>query len=263
MEEPTRKRQPSRGTCAFCGGTFGKASMTRHLAACASRRASWEAPASIAKPAGVRTPPRGRTKPSRGRQTEGTRLYHLVVAGRYARDYWMHLEAAGGRKLSELDAFLRDTWLECCGHLSAFRIEGTSYNSHPDVEFGNVFSGLFGRAPERDMRVRLDKVLRPGLSCSYEYDFGTTTDLTLKVVAERQGQDDDKAIKVLARNEPPPIVCVECERPATVVCSQCIYEGVGWLCDECAKEHECGEETLLPVVNSPRVGMCGYTGDAW
>jgi len=26
------------------------------------------------------------------------------------------------------------------------------------------------------------------------------------------------------------------------------------------KDHERGEKMLLPVVNSPRVGMCGYTG---
>jgi len=32
------------------------------------------------------------------------------------------------------------------------------------------------------------------------------------------------------------------------------------VCEGCAGEHECGEEMLLPVVNSPRVGMCGYEG---
>jgi len=36
---------------------------------------------------------------------------------------------------------------------------------------------------------------------------------------------------------------------------------MGWLCDECAPKHKCGEDMLLPVVNSPRVGKCGYTGD--
>lgn len=44
------------------------------------------------------------------------------------------------------------------------------------------------------------------------------------------------------------------------VCSICIYEGKGWVCDECAPEHECEEEMFLPVVNSPRVGMCAYYG---
>jgi len=32
------------------------------------------------------------------------------------------------------------------------------------------------------------------------------------------------------------------------------------LCDECAKQHACGMDMLLDVVDSPRVGECGYTG---
>ena len=35
------------------------------------------------------------------------------------------------------------------------------------------------------------------------------------------------------------------------------------LCDEHAETHDCGGEYFLPVVKSPRVGVCGYTGDAW
>jgi hypothetical protein len=30
--------------------------------------------------------------------------------------------------------------------------------------------------------------------------------------------------------------------------------------DVCVKDHECGEEMLLPMANSPRAGVCGYTG---
>ena len=26
------------------------------------------------------------------------------------------------------------------------------------------------------------------------------------------------------------------------------------------RNHDCGEEAILPVVNSPRMGVCGYTG---
>jgi hypothetical protein len=113
---------------------------------------------------------------------------------------------------------------------------------------------------EKSMRVRLDKVLSPGQTCFYEYDFGTTTDLRLKVVSERQAATKGNAIQALARNVPPVILCEECGKPATEVCSQCIFDDKGWLCDDCAMEHECGEEMLLPVVNSPRVGMCAYTG---
>jgi hypothetical protein len=58
----------------------------------------------------------------------------------------------------------------------------------------------------------------------------------------------------------PQVWCDICGQPATEICSQCIFDDKGWLCDEHAESHECGEEMLLPVVNSPRVGMCAYAG---
>ncbi len=68
-----------------------------------------------------------------------------------------------------------------------------------------------------------------------------------------------KPIQILARNTPPIIPCEVCGEPATSLSTQCIYEDKGCLCDACAKNHTCGEEMLLPVVNSPRVGVCGDT----
>src|SRR5216683_185356 len=163
----------------------------------------------------------------------------------------MHLELPAEATLQTLDTFLRRTWLECCGHLSKFEIAGVSYASYPDPEFG-----------DKSMRVQVGTIASPGQQWLHEYDFGTTTELRLKVVAERVGEAQGKSIQVLARNEAPLISCEVCGKPATEVCAQCIYEGAGWLCEACAEEHECGEEMLLPVVNSPRVGMCGYTGPA-
>src|SRR6266496_258958 len=108
--------------------------------------------------------------------------------------------------------------------------------------------------------VPLDQVLHPGQTCSYEYDFGSTTELTLKVISEREVPAKKKAIEILARNNLPTVPCDVCGKPATNTCTQCIYEDKGWLCDACAKDHECGEEMLWPMVNSPRAGVCGYTG---
>jgi hypothetical protein len=113
---------------------------------------------------------------------------------------------------------------------------------------------------DESMRSRLDKVLTPGQSFTHEYDFGSTTELNLKVMSEWEIEVKGKAIQILARNDPPVIPCDVCGKPATEICTECVYSGEGWLCDECAKDHECGEEMLLPVVNSPRVGVCGYTG---
>lgn len=66
---------------------------------------------------------------------------------------------------------------------------------------------------------------------------------------------------MLARNHDPQLPCEKCGKGvATQICSDCQWSGEGWLCDKCAGRHKCGEEMLLPVVNSPRAGVCGYTG---
>lgn len=85
----------------------------------------------------------------------------------------------------------------------------------------------------------------------HEYDFGSITVLRLKVVSEFEASIKGKAIKILVRNDAPEIKCEECGRLATQVCCQCIYDGAGWPCADCLKNHECGEDMMLPVVNSP------------
>lgn len=111
------------------------------------------------------------------------------------------------------------------------------------------------------MRVPLGRLLEIGMRFSYEYDYGSTTALTLNVVALREQTASKGAIQLLAANEPPQIECQRCSScEASLICTECFGYGEGWLCETCAKEHECGSEMFLPVVNSPRVGVCGYTG---
>jgi len=64
------------------------------------------------------------------------------------------------------------------------------------------------------MQVRLENVLKPGQACSYEYDCGSTTELLVKVIAEREVQMKGRAIQILARNSPPIIPCDGCGEPA-------------------------------------------------
>lgn len=213
------------GQCLFGKGTFSKQAMSKHLEACEKR------------------------KPYKKASASPQRVFHLLAEGQYALEYWIHLEAAANTTLEDLDGLLRDLWLECCGHLCAFTIAGQSYSSSVMDEFG-----------DKNMNVPLGKVLYPKMKFGHEYDFGTTTDLTLKVVAARESAIKRGDIILMARNEPPLIICDECGKTATQLCSQCIYEDTGALWDNCAKEHECGEDMLLPVVNSPRAGMCGYSG---
>jgi Plasmid pRiA4b ORF-3-like protein len=229
-------RQISKGTCTFCHRELSKASMTRHLASCEQRTAMLG------------------ERESR-QQAKKIKAFHLVVEGCRLPMYWMHLEVAVDTTLATLDRFLRDTWLECCGHLSVFRIGG--YNYYVDAEMDAYWDWDMRR---KNMQGKLEEVLSPGQTCSYEYDFGSTTELLVKVIAEQEVDVKGKTIQVLARNSLPIVPCDICGEPATTFCTQCLYEDKGCLCDTCAKGHECGEEMLLPLVNSPRAGVCGYTG---
>ncbi len=226
-------RQTSKGRCTFCHRELSKSSMARHLQSCEQRVALQSEAGSHQK-------------------AQKTRVFHLVVEGYRLPMYWMHLEVAAGTTLATLDRFLRDTWLECCGHLSAFEIGGVRYS---------VDAGLYEwDTGGKNMQVHLDKVLKPGQTCSYEYDFGSTTELLVKVIAEHEVDMKGRTIQILARNSLPLIPCDGCGEPATSLCTQCIYEDKGCLCDECAKIHVCSKEMLSPLVNSPRAGVCGYTG---
>jgi hypothetical protein len=229
-------RQTSKGTCTFCHRELSKASMTRHLASCEQR-------------------PAMQSERGSRQKARKSKAFHLVVEGYRLPMYWMHLEVAAGTSLVTLDQFLRDTWLECCGHLSVFRIGG--FNYYVDAEI-DAYWGWDKR--RKNMQVKLEEVLSPGQTCSYEYDFGSTTELLVKVIAEQEVDMKGKTIQILARNSLSIIPCDVCGEPATSFCTQCIYEDRGCLCEACAKGHECGEEMMLPMVNSPRAGVCGYTG---
>ena len=192
-------------------------------------------------------------KACRGSSPEGVAskpCYHLVVEGGYKPVYWLHLAVRTDATLAELDRFLREIWLECCGHLSAFNINGQSYISdHPES------------AGERGMAVPLKRVFYEGLQLSYEYDFGTTTELRLKVAGVREDLPARNAVFLMARNDPPRWACEQCSaHPATHICPECACMQQGCLCDACLEDHECDPDMILPMVNSPRVGQCCYSG---
>jgi hypothetical protein len=115
---------------------------------------------------------------------------------------------------------------------------------------------------ERDMDVALVEVLKVGDKFKYEYDFGSTTELRLRVAGEREGytRKKDDTITILARNLAPVIPCRVCGQPATKIEPGYDSAWAGALCNKCARKVK-DVEWFLPVVNSPRAGVCGYTGD--
>jgi len=166
--------------------------------------------------------------------------WYLVVKTPFSSPFFLHLLLSGTATLQDLDSYLRRTWLECCGHLSSFSKE----------RFGD----------DIDFKQKIKDVFSPGTTLCHQYDFGSTTELTVTCVDICEGSSGSK-IKLLSRNAIPIVTCSKCnKKPAVEICTECVYDGTGFLCKDCAKSHECGEEMFLPVVNSPRAGVCGYSG---
>ena len=234
----------SKGTCVLCNRSFTKTGMTRHLQSC--RENNWGGESGS-----------GRRS---GRRRQG---FHLAIEGFDRPQYWMHLEIAGNAPLMALDHFLRRTWLECCGHMSAFVIRGRNHF----LEDRGIWAGLH----DLDMEVTLKETLRPGMKFIHEYDFGSTTELSLRVLSKGNISVDHRGIRLLAHNNPPAIPCAGCDDLAAKICTECVWgEGGFSYCDPCAHLHlaqsPSHENMFLPVVNSPRIGECAYTGpdeDMW
>ena len=203
----------STGTCELCKQQTSKSQMTRHVATCAADHDASGAPETIVQ---------------------------LRIDADGDPRYWLHLEARSSSPLRQLDSLLRRIWLECCGHMSAFRAGASELAMRTSV--GSAFP-------------------RKGTAFSYEYDFGSTTALKGQVLGTRAGYLGRTPVRLLARNDALDWRCADCSRPAVIVCPFCIHDDDCLFCDAHAQEHPCAEEEVyLPVVNSPRMGVCGYVG---
>jgi hypothetical protein len=95
----------SEGICRFCLKKFSGTGMGRHLSACKARKDKNE------------------LELKKGRKSY--KIYHIKISG--YKWYWLHIEIPASATLDDPDDFLRDIWLECCGHLSAFKFRGVIY----------------------------------------------------------------------------------------------------------------------------------------
>lgn len=196
------------GNCYICGKTLGKTAMKNHI-----------------------------MKEHLAKGDEECML--LKIEGAHAKGYWLFVDIAKDKSLGDLDAFLREIWLECCGHLSRFSVGGYYGEISKKEKLGNIGVGV--------------KIL-------HEYDFGTTTECLITFIGETLRPRQKKAVRVLGRNAPPQDTCASCGKPAEYLCLECLYDDTEpCYCEECAEEHE--HEDLLTLTNSPRCGCCGYEGE--
>ncbi len=216
-----------RGKCEFCGKETAKGWMIRHLKSCEAREEA--------------------IKKADEKKERGQNIYHLLVENAYMKDFWLHLEMKGSAAMEYLDAYLKAIWLECCGHLSEFTFE--AWNEQKTVS----------------METPADEVFSPGTELIHLYDFGSTTETLIKVIEEREGKPlTGHPIFLMARNQIPNAPCQVCGEQSKWLCIECNDEGrMGGLCDRHVKKHPHNNYGgPLPVVNSPRVGVCGYGGPA-
>ncbi len=247
----SEEKLTSEGKCLFCEKTFAKAGINRHLSTHLKEK--------------VATGKSGKSF-----------LVKVETDKRWgATPYFLSLWIDGEATFKAIDKFLRDIWLECCGHMSAFRnpknegrgmwdpFEAMELMAKGKIkEYENLMEEQNGEVP---MSRKAKDALYKGLALEYEYDFGSTTALTLTVVEEYPTKADKKIV-LLSRNEPLKIMCSSCEKvPATQMCTVCSYEEESMFCDKCAEEHakkceDFADYAAMQVVNSPRMGVCGYEG---
>ena len=230
----------SQGNCIFCQKTFSKASLTRHLNTHLAKKIMSNKPG---------------------------KSYHIKIESdtRWGSSpYFLHLWVDGNTTLQKIDTLLRQIWLECCGHMSAFTYPRQK-QSNPINFMQAIASGKIqlGEQGEIAMHKKADRIFREDLRLQYEYDFGSTTSLQLTVVKEFTIAADQPLV-LLSRNEPLAQQCEMCgKKPATESCSVCEYENI--FCEGCAKKHakkcpDFADYAAMRVVNSPRMGVCAYVG---
>lgn len=233
-----------KGFCKYCGKEYTRGGMLRHLASCKNRKARLEA--------------------EKGKVKCG--YFELVISGKYSTAYWLIVEMKDTATLEDLDIFIRNIWVECCGHLSAFEVNGVRYESNSSED---SFWGL----PAKSMNYKLKNVFSVGQTIAYEYDYGSTTDLLVKVHSYRLGVGRGDKITLLSRNNPPEILCSQCkENKAEWINPEGYYDGNPFWCEKCMEEESVAEDGegesdeyysagfYLPICNSPRMGVCGYEG---
>ena len=214
----------STGSCALCGVDLGPTEMTKHLAGCIEEY-----------------------RYDVGRDDERQeRGYHIAFQATRAPVFWVHLMARPDATLAQLDAFLRDLWMEDRSKQSRFVLGTKVFSSNPTTDV--TPSNLQG-----DLSVELQEVLEDEIPFEYAYDFQQTTELEGRVIAKKSVLPDQAQtpVRMLARNNLPEIPC-QCGGAATLMCRRCAGGPEAWLCASCLAEHPCEDEQIVEIENTPR-----------
>jgi hypothetical protein len=174
----------------------------------------------------------------------------IMIQGLHKKSYWLVVLARHDARLGDLDQLIRDVWVECCGHLSSFEIDGVLYDSDDDM----CSTGA--------MEVPLSDLVSPGSTFIYDYDFGSVTSLALKVIGETPIAPLKDPLCLIARNNRPTIPCDLCGGEAAFTLGDIYEENPRYYCRECLLSTDYDPYCVGIISNSPRDGVCGYVEDA-
>ena len=221
------KELKSEGKCIYCNQMVAKAAITKHLA-------------------------KHLQDLEKEHKTTET-AFHVKIQ---VQEMFLNLLVSSDAQLVDLDDFLRAIWLECCGHMSSFRQKGKEYDINWDDEDGDI---------GEPMGELIANIFKEDMVLNYEYDFGSTTSFDVKVL-KAYHVSVKEPVTLLSRNEPLAIMCGLCKtQPAVKMCGVHMYEEYAFYCKDCQKKHakvcpDFKDYAAMPVVNSPRMGVCAYDG---
>ena len=215
-----------KGKCYYCNKELTERTIKRHMKSCPNMK---------------------KVISDEINSSKGTRNQFIIsMKDKYDKNtYCIYLLIDENLQLQHLDQFIRHVWVECCGHLSAFYIDGIRYEDNSNDLY--------------QMNVKLKDALFVGDKFEYEYDFGTTTYIILEVVDKVEVSKNHSQIEIIARNDENHYKCSHCGK-------QVEYYSYGtgdYICGDCADDFDEDEleELCGDYFNSPRDGVCGYVGD--
>jgi hypothetical protein len=212
-----RRNCKLKGKCYYCNKELTERTIKRHMKSCNVMKNSIE----------EKMPPKGRKR----------KQFIIAIKPNGTSEYCIYLSIDGSLGLVHIDQFIKDVWVECCGHLSRFIIQRESYQ-------------------DDDMNTKISDVLSISEKFEYEYDFGSTTYLSLEVADIIDVPKDFTQMEIIARNDEIEYKCKRCGERSKYF----NYEECEWLCENCVNEDS---ELIreLNYCNSPRDGVCNYQGN--
>jgi hypothetical protein len=206
-----------KGKCYYCNKELTEKTIKRHMKNCSEMGKKIEELSAVDK--------------------KQRNQFIIAIKPKYnGNEYCIYLSIDENLSLIHIDQFLRDVWLECCGHLSAFKINGKFYQDY-------------------SMNTKLKDILVVNEKFEYEYDFGSTTYLILEVIDIIKVPASFSQVEIIARNYEVKHFCKICESKAEYF----NYENDQWECKKCIDKDN-DMISKFDYCNSPRDGVCCYGG---